>query len=196
MLRNRRGATVLLGRTTDGELGLGDDELRIEPTRVGDDSDWMDVALAEGTSCGVRNGELYCWGSNRSSLLGLDSEDASMVRAAPTRVDERDDWRRIWAGTTSFCASDVNDDVWCWGDNTWGNLGLGYAGEPVASPTLVVEQGWDELSIADDASCGLKADHTAWCWVRTKTARWGVSRAGPMCQSSRNGLRHKKWWNR
>ena len=49
--------------TTAGQLGLGDEEDRDRPTRVGGDSDWASVAAADEHTLAVkRDGTLWAWG--------------------------------------------------------------------------------------------------------------------------------------
>ena len=74
------------------------------------------------------------------------------------------------AGWRHACAVGSNGSAWCWGDNTYGELGDGKGASyddshpQVSRPTRVVGTGWRTISTVGASSCGLKADHTAWCW--------------------------------
>lgn len=64
------GSLWCWGVNTSGQLGLGaPGTQRLVPTRVGAASDWQRVALSgwggiNAFTCGIRSGELWCWGSN------------------------------------------------------------------------------------------------------------------------------------
>jgi alpha-tubulin suppressor-like RCC1 family protein len=70
------GELYCWGDNRSGALGTGDYESRSVPTRVGDASDWSMVAVQGGVvvtgghACGIRKGELYCWGDNTFGQLG------------------------------------------------------------------------------------------------------------------------------
>jgi alpha-tubulin suppressor-like RCC1 family protein len=53
-----------------GQLGDGTTSSRSVPTRVSEQSFWQTSALRDTHGCGVREGQLYCWGSNTHGELG------------------------------------------------------------------------------------------------------------------------------
>jgi alpha-tubulin suppressor-like RCC1 family protein len=75
-------------------------------------------------------------------------------------------------GSTSFvvCAVDGSGSVWCWGDNSYGELGNGgTSGSAVATPVLTGSGGPQftgvaSLSVVQDHACAVKTDGTVWCW--------------------------------
>ncbi len=74
------------------------------------------------------------------------------------------------AGWRHACAVGGDRRAWCWGDNTYGELGDGQGatfdeGDPLISGPVLVEGGsWAALSAWGGSTCGLKTDDTAWCW--------------------------------
>jgi alpha-tubulin suppressor-like RCC1 family protein len=78
------------------------------------------------------SGKLKCWGSNTYGQLGqsdvadrgnVPSDMGANLNFVPlgTSLKARD----IVGGENFFCAITRDDDVKCWGDNTYGQLGLG-----------------------------------------------------------------------
>lgn len=72
------------------------------------------------------------------------------------------------AGWRHACALGSDQRARCWGDNTYGELG---DGTPVsmtektsAGPVQVIGTGWTSISAGGGSTCGLKQNHTAWCW--------------------------------
>lgn len=72
------------------------------------------------------------------------------------------------AGWRHACAVGSDKRAWCWGDNTFGELGDGTAVSSAVKtsdgPVMVIGTGWKSISAGGASTCGLKQDHTAWCW--------------------------------
>jgi alpha-tubulin suppressor-like RCC1 family protein len=76
----------------------------------------------------------------------------------------------VSAGTRHTCAIDVNQEAWCWGNNTLGELGLGFYNYDEKDPGVVVPHavvgGLKFLSIhaAFNSTCGVTTAHEVYCW--------------------------------
>ncbi len=90
-----------------------------------------DVSAASYTMCLI-NGtkDLYCRGNNEYGQLANGNWIPS--RAYEIHVDAwtkikgpEGNWVNVAVGTTSVCARDANDVIWCWGNNSKGQLGDG-----------------------------------------------------------------------
>jgi len=81
---NNRGELYSWGYNDCGQLVLCDEEDRLEPTRVENESNWKEIACGGYHSLSINDlGELYAWGYNCDGELGLgDNEN----RLTPTRV--------------------------------------------------------------------------------------------------------------
>lgn len=122
------------GAGTDGRLGLGSTAPSSSPVRVGTASDWASVAAGAVHTCGIRAGALYCWGQNLDGELGLGAPSAD--RTTPVRVGTDGDWESVHAGAQFTCGLRAGSQLYCWGLNTSGQLGVGDA-TMRASPTRV-----------------------------------------------------------
>ncbi|MDF2695715.1 MAG: hypothetical protein K0S65_4098, partial [Labilithrix sp.] len=72
------------------------------------------------------------------------------------------------AGETHFCARMSGGTVRCWGDDYWGQLGRGEAGEeapdPGSIPPVVGLSNAVQISAAGRLTCALLADGAVSCW--------------------------------
>lgn len=128
--------------------------------------DWVDISATSEHVCGRRaNGTLYCWGKGGNGAIGngLFGPDV----ATPFQVTAFTDWEFVHAATTHSCGIRNNGVAYCWGDNSAGQLGIGYAaGVHQATPTMLDTPHTDWVSISGDAnhSCGYRRNRTFWCW--------------------------------
>jgi alpha-tubulin suppressor-like RCC1 family protein len=94
------------------------------PTPVDSSNGWAHVAAGAFHSCGrkERNSELFCWGRAGSGQLGVGGNPD--VVESPTRVAIIGAVRRVGTGAQHSCALDADNQLYCWGDNTQGQLGV------------------------------------------------------------------------
>jgi alpha-tubulin suppressor-like RCC1 family protein len=70
------------------------------------------------------DGTLWCWGANYAGQLGIGSSGS---RSLPQQVAKSatTPWATVSAGGDHACATRTNRTLWCWGNNAFGQLGLG-----------------------------------------------------------------------
>jgi alpha-tubulin suppressor-like RCC1 family protein len=69
-------------------------------------------------------GTAYCWGSNAIGQLGDGTSVSSRMTAEPVAGGHIFD-QLAPGGESHHCAVDTSGARWCWGRNTWGQLGTG-----------------------------------------------------------------------
>jgi hypothetical protein len=82
----------------------------------------------------------------------------------------------IAAGTSFACGRSVSSTVYCWGDNSVGQMGQGSLGLESLRPIPV--QGalaFRRVAVGQSHSCGLATDSTAWCWGRNREGQLGAA---------------------
>jgi alpha-tubulin suppressor-like RCC1 family protein len=62
------------------------------------------------------------------------------------------------------CAVRGDGALFCWGDNSVGQLGAGMAQASVRAPIRVGAALWKQIAVAGYYSCGLQTDGSLWCW--------------------------------
>ncbi len=137
------GELLCWGENLQGQLGVGerggDNGDIASPTAVAGDLAFAQVSGGESFACGITDsGKLFCWGQNNYEQLGIgvDASDVAKVYQ-PEQVGSRSDWISVSAGGRHACAIQRDGTLWCWGDNSLAQLGLGYRNERPNMPTRV-----------------------------------------------------------
>ncbi len=69
----------------------------------------------------------------------------------------------IDVGWGHVCA--VGDgELWCWGDNEFGQLGLGDGQDRFTATRVGIEANWDDVELGYYTSCATKLNGSLWCW--------------------------------
>lgn len=80
----------------------------------------------------------------------------------------------IIGGERHVCLLTSEGDVWCWGDNSLGQLG-GFAGERTAVPTKVVlPEPVQRISSGAAHVCAISATRTLYCWGDNSEGQLGL----------------------
>ena len=84
-----------------------------EPTRIGTDTDWTQIAVGAGHCLALkRDGSLWAWGQNEHGQVG-DGTTSNQFKA--TRIGSGHDWRTIAAGDFESFALKADGTLWAWG---------------------------------------------------------------------------------
>jgi hypothetical protein len=84
----------------------------------------------------------------------------------------------VAAGRRHTCALSIADELFCWGSNDKGQLGIGTAND-VSQPTQVVLPGRVlTVRAASNSSCAILVDGEVWCWGDNRFGQVGNGRHG------------------
>ncbi len=118
------------GINFSGELGLGQSASQwiSTPTQMLTDTNWLTVAGGGNAfTLGLKaGGSLWAWGNNEYGQMGQGHVD-SYVHGTPIQVGKDTHWAAIAAGRKHCLAFQADGSLWAWGDNEYGQLGLGDA---------------------------------------------------------------------
>lgn len=149
-------------------------------------------------TCGIAgDSSLWCWGSNKSGALGLGDKDVRLVPAQVTGGDLVKKYKMVSvAGDTdsSFsCAIGVTADaLYCWGDNSAGQLGQGNT-DPADIPTKVGDMKWTKISLGFKYACGIQSDESLWCWGKNTNGELGVGDFDPRDKPTKVTVGPAQW---
>lgn len=147
------GKAYCWGRNAFGQLGNGSasadpNETTPAPTPVAGGQRWQRISTSGAHTCALTtDGAAYCWGANFPRPLlgtptvtercGVRPARECSTRPLPVHTDVR--FRQISVGSHA-CGVSTQGAVYCWGDNSSGQLGNGTV-RPSITPTAVVEPG-------------------------------------------------------
>lgn len=155
------GRLLCWGQNTNQQLARTDAS-SVEPDLVRDAegqllAGFTDVGLWNNRTCGVRDGELWCWGAS------FDDQGAPQV---PTRIGDRDDWATVDVGQGFLCAIDAEGALHCMGSNDDGQLGLGDTTrrDELVRVALFEDQRFREVTLDRRTACAIDVGGALWCW--------------------------------
>ncbi|MCY1007974.1 hypothetical protein OV079_20920 [Nannocystis pusilla] len=174
----RTGALACWGENRDGQLGDGSKRPRDRPGPVVELADVVELAVGSAHACVRRErGEVACWGYDEFAQAG-PRPPATAVPPAVHPIAATG----LAVGQVHACA--WNDGgAWCWGDDTYGQLGDGARARRDA-PTAVPGLGRvRELVVGARHTCALEHGGTVMCWgddTFGQLAGRGVPRGEPV----------------
>jgi Cys-rich repeat protein len=144
---DRDGVLWCWGRNDGGQLGVGDRDDRLRPTRVVGDPGWRAVSAGELATCAIQDdGALYCWGAGADTGT-TDGPTPAFVPGGP--------WTAVSVGFEGMCALDAGGQLFCKDDRLVGTppARLDTAGHvPV------------QIAVSFHRRCIIDAQQALFCW--------------------------------
>ncbi|HEX4460960.1 MAG TPA: hypothetical protein VIA18_23430 [Polyangia bacterium] len=129
-----------------------------------DEGDVTQISAGFRHACAVRaDHSLWCWGFNFDGELGTGDHTYEYV---PTQVTALGNTvRSVAASVQHTCAVTLDRSLWCWGDNTSGELGNGTTTNSLVPIEVAgLEHSVASVAVGSNTTCVIKNDHSLWCW--------------------------------
>lgn len=169
---HKSGAVYCWGDNESGQLGLPNaGPIVYAPTFVTKSALHMatgsDFTLVMDPSCVVS-----AVGAGGLGQLGLgvagNKSTLTLIKAF-TEISD------IFAGGQTACAIKTNGDLYCWGDNTFGQVGNGKSGDTVLSPTKISGmQPVVHVAVGNGHTCAIDTSCHLYCWGHNQSGQLGT----------------------
>lgn len=168
---------ICWGRGGQGEMGRGEVTGTGQiPGAVTASGAWAGLTVGRITTCGWdTTGGGYCWGLNQRGEIGDTALPAGLVVPTPRPVVGNITFASISAGWTHTCGIAVSGAAYCWGSNSHGQLGVGFAdNDEHARPLLVsFTQQFKSIALGARSTCAITDDDRLFCWGYNGTGQLG-----------------------
>jgi alpha-tubulin suppressor-like RCC1 family protein len=150
------GDAYCWGYNTYGQLGDGTTMDRLAPVRVAGGLKFSAIA-SKGlyTYALTSDGRLVCWGRCPDSPT-----------LSPRQVETRRAIYLLGNGIAGNCAIGVGKIAYCWGDNSFGQLGTGSIGGTTVAPDAPVAGNhvWIDIATGEHHACAITDEGKPYCW--------------------------------
>ena len=161
------GRVFCSGQNNIGQLGVNSLENNGRFAEVPNLSAF-DLDSGDASSCAIRESDrsVVCWGRGNNGEIGNNVAGRALVPTEVTSTDPMFATRRfveVQLRRRSVCALDETGDLWCWGENNFGQLGNGT--NTGALQAVKILSNVTDFSIGGFHGCAVSSG-TLMCWGR------------------------------
>lgn len=176
------------GINTSGLLGTGNTTNQTSPIEVNTSTinvanNFKKVSTSWSHTCAIHNNnKLYCWGNSNQGQVGSGSFSSEVLfptLVAFPSIGFANQIKDVDVGISGTCALNMSNKGFCWGENTWGQVGIGFMGNnyhtpvPVESQPAVAANFIKLYSTHGHHACGINANRKTYCWVDASSGQLG-----------------------
>lgn len=135
------------------------------------------IALGDSHGCFLVNNATFCWGRNDRGQLGNGTFETSWEPTpvlGPGGVGTLDNVRRLTRGRDFTCAQTLDNEAYCWGDNSHGQLGNGTTTDSPIPVLVILPDNVNKVSGGSDFACAALSDTRVFCWGRNHRGQLGL----------------------
>jgi alpha-tubulin suppressor-like RCC1 family protein len=170
------GTLWVWGRNLGGNLGNNSILHRSSPAQIGTDTNWSVAAQAgSGSVHAIKTtGALWAWGRNSyQGQLGLNGIGNN--RSSPVQVGTDTNWSKIAGAYDSMAAIRTTGTLWSWGNNNYGQLGIGSMVSRSSPTQIGALTNWSAVQGQQGGFLAIKTDGTLWAWGQNNGGQLGLN---------------------
>ncbi|HET9708372.1 MAG TPA: Ig-like domain-containing protein [Gemmatimonadales bacterium] len=171
---DQTGAVWCWGRETNGRLGRGGSPSNPAiPLPIASSAHFAQVVAGGAHTCGLDpSGLAICWGAGGSGQLG---DGVGMDRSIPAQVGSLETrFLVISTGAVHTCAVATDQNAWCWGGNSSGQVGDRTTGDELLPTQIGAGQTFTTISAGGSHSCAVSTAGAASCWGANSRGQTGT----------------------
>lgn len=168
------------GANNAGQIANGTTDTAYTATAITPANAWSAYSVGAQHACAIRsaagsdNHTLYCWGDNSYGQLGVGSATQATSGQLVTGTGVPTAWQQVSAGDVHTCAIASDGGLWCWGDNSEGELGR--TGVSTVPARVGTDTDWTDVEAGSYYTCALKTD-SLYCWGVNDMGQLGNDKA-------------------
>ena len=165
--------STLLGVPTNVAAPFG-------PATVGGVTGAVSISAGIRSVCAVDGaGALFCWGDNLFGQLGNGSATGpGAFSVTPVRVGGVATYKQVSVGDEFACAVTTQGTVECWGDDGFGELGVGTVGGLSNVPLAISPFTSTWVTSGGEHACSLDSEGVTACWGNNHSGQVGHGHTG------------------
>ena len=163
------------GNNGNGRLGDNSVTSTTVPILIDSGVNYKDIAAGGSHTCGITSSDdVKCWGAGSSGQLGTGSTPGQIL--VPTNANTSGvKYKSITAGKFHTCGLSSADGIYCWGNNTSGQVGDSTTTsrfEPRLVPGGIK---FKSVSAGVDHTCTVTlANQESYCWGNSESGQLGI----------------------
>ena len=178
--RNITGVIFCWGRNQNGELGIGTtDNQENLPQFVNFPSSYASnftqIAVGGFHACAINEDKFcFCWGWNDLGQVGLESSSNPQnidKQTTPVLLQgDQKPYKEVSLGYKHSCIIDADDNLFCWGENQYYELGKFHdenndqRNDAKVYELLYITNNTDKISLGKKHTCAIKNTGHVFCW--------------------------------
>jgi alpha-tubulin suppressor-like RCC1 family protein len=128
------------------------------------------VAVGPSHVCALVSGQVTCWGTSDGTQFAkayplLDNPKLAGIKGTVKKL-------QAGAGFTCALTDNAGGSVYCWGENSYSQLGRGpttpgtfsTTANPVLTDASTALTGAVDLAVGSGVTCAVRTDHSVYCW--------------------------------
>jgi len=159
-----------------GYFEFHDEKSLQSPRNLNNAHEWRRVATGINNRCAIRfDNTLWCY----KDFLDIEPYDItpspSLYRYSDlAQIGVNNNWDSISFKDNHACALNMDQEIWCWGLNEFGQLGTEDETNYGSPQRIAENNSWHSVKVSKNHSCAIRSDDSLWCWGNNEFGKLGL----------------------